>query len=94
MTLYELLEKIPDVVKLIGGWITGGLTVLGAIIGFRSKRRNSKNRIIKEYKQLYIDTAVELINATKSGAKKDKILTVMEQKCKECYDEAIEKLDK
>lgn len=92
MTLIELIQQVPQTVKLLGSWATGVLTFFVSYRAYRGRQHNTKKQLIKEYKEMYIKQSMELIRLTKSESEKHLILIKMQSFCPDCYQKVIKEL--
>lgn len=93
MTINEILEKIPEMGKMLGSAVVGALSIWGAIRSNRSKTRQSKTALIKEYKEMYIKASMESLELAQNDSTRRRILIEMKNFCPDCYRTALQNLN-
>lgn len=91
LNILEIIQGVPTFVQVVLGMIGSVLGTLQVIRKSRKNKIDSKMELLKEYKQLWIKSQVEVIELSQSDSNKRRVLMEMKNKCNECYKEAIER---
>ena len=87
----DVLERIPDVIKALGG-VSGISAMLYGYFKWKKSQETTKNELIQKYKKLYIKQSEELLEVYEGSAKQKRVLVEMEVECPSCYDAVMLKL--